>query len=104
MTVPMMCVFAAFGLIYAAHVPGLVARAMDEGGFDNRNPRRQQAGLEGFGARAIGGHANAHEGATAALKQLEHHTYELMSASLLDRLRTFYHADFEMMSALDATA
>lgn len=61
MTVPMICVFVAFGLIYAAHLPGLMARAKDRGGFNNRLPRAQQAALTGWGARAIAGHANAHE-------------------------------------------
>lgn len=61
MTVPMICVLVAFALIYVAHVPGLIARTQDSGGFNNRQPRTQQAGLSGWGARAVAGHANAHE-------------------------------------------
>lgn len=101
MTVPMMCVFAAFGLIYAAHVPGLVARALDEGGFDNRDPRRQQARLTGFGARAIGGHANAHEAfAPFAAAVLVNHLSggDLRIASVLSVafvvLRVAYHVAY----------
>lgn len=61
MTVPMICVFVALLLTYAAHLPGLLARTKDPEGFNNRQPRAQQAKLSGWGARAVAGHANAHE-------------------------------------------
>ncbi len=40
-----------------------VAAAMNRSGrgYDNRNPRIQQAGLTGWGARALAGHKNAME-------------------------------------------
>ena len=60
MTVPMICVFVALLLTYAAHLPGLLARTKDPEGFNNRQPRAQQAKLSGWGARAVAGHAEAH--------------------------------------------
>lgn len=53
-------VFAAWLLIYLTKIP--VAVAMHRaGGYDNRDPRRQQANLEGFGARAVAAHHNGFE-------------------------------------------
>lgn len=61
MSIPFWCVFIAALLIYAAKMP--VAREMnaDSGGYDNHNPRAQQARLTGFGARAQAAHLNSIE-------------------------------------------
>lgn len=60
MSIPFWCLFIAALLIYVARVP--VAKAMqEEGGYDNRNPRAQQAQLKGFGARALAAHQNSIE-------------------------------------------
>ena len=97
----MICVFAAFVLIYAAHLPGLLARARAAGGFNNRTPRAQQATLEGWGARAIAGHANAHEAfAPFAAAVIVNHLAggELRVASILSVgfvvTRVAYHAAY----------
>lgn len=60
MSIPFWCVFISALLIYVARMP--VAKAMKEqGGYDNREPRRQQAQLTGFGARAVASHQNSFE-------------------------------------------
>lgn len=61
MSTPFWCLFFAALLIYLAKAP--VAKAMrEEGrGYDNRNPRAQQARLTGFGARAVAAHQNSIE-------------------------------------------
>ncbi|MCY1225226.1 MAPEG family protein [compost metagenome] len=61
MSIPFWCLFFTALLIYLAKVP--VAKAMREegGGYDNRNPRAQQARLTGFGARAVAAHQNTLE-------------------------------------------
>jgi uncharacterized MAPEG superfamily protein len=54
-------VFAAFCLVYLAKVPvGIAQNAL--GRYDNRNPREQQARLEGWGKRAHAAHLNSFEG------------------------------------------
>jgi len=60
-TTPFICVFAALVLVYASHLPGMYARAKDKKGYDNKQPRRQQRRLKGWGARAVAGHQNALE-------------------------------------------
>jgi uncharacterized MAPEG superfamily protein len=62
MTIPLLCIFIAFILIYVPRV--IVARdqARQPEGFDNRNPRDQQARLTGAGKRAHAAHQNALEG------------------------------------------
>ncbi|AOE84734.1 MAPEG family protein [Pseudomonas sp. TCU-HL1] len=61
MSIPFWCLFIAALLIYLAKAP--VAKAMSEEGrgYDNRNPRAQQARLSGFGARALAAHQNSIE-------------------------------------------
>ncbi|QEY62406.1 MAPEG family protein [Metapseudomonas lalkuanensis] len=61
MSIPFWCLFFTALLIYLAKVP--VAKAMHEEGrgYDNRNPRAQQARLTGFGARAVAAHQNTLE-------------------------------------------
>jgi uncharacterized MAPEG superfamily protein len=54
------CLLAAIFLPYITKIP--LAIAMHQhGGYDNKNPRGQQAKLEGFGARALAAHQNAFE-------------------------------------------
>lgn len=60
MTTLIWCLLVATILPYIAKIP--VAIAMNKaGGYDNRHPRTQQAGLTGFGARALAAHQNAFE-------------------------------------------
>jgi uncharacterized MAPEG superfamily protein len=61
MTTPFVCVLIAFLLIYLPKVPLSVAMAKLPGGYDNKDPRAQQAKLEGMGARARGAHYNGFE-------------------------------------------
>ena len=61
MTIPFWCLLAAAVLIYAIKIPLSMAMAKAPGGYDNKNPREQQAKLEGWGKRAAGAHANAFE-------------------------------------------
>lgn len=54
------CVMLAWIWVYLSKGP--VAMAMNKlGGYDNRNPRAQQAELTGWGARATAAHANGFE-------------------------------------------
>ncbi|UVE16286.1 MAPEG family protein [Pseudomonas sp. LS44] len=61
MSTPFWCVFIAALLIYVAKLP--LAKAMKEEGkgYDNHDPRGQQARLTGFGARAHAAHLNSIE-------------------------------------------
>lgn len=61
MTTPFICILIAFLLIYVPKVPLSLAMAKQPGGYDNKDPRAQQAKLDGFGARARGAHYNAFE-------------------------------------------
>lgn len=61
MTVPFWCLLISAVLIYATKIPLSMAMAKSAGGYDNKNPREQQAKLEGWGKRALGAHANAFE-------------------------------------------
>lgn len=59
--VPYLAIIAAFALV---HVPRIVVgREMhkQEGGYNNRDPRAQQARLEGLGRRALAAHNNGFE-------------------------------------------
>jgi uncharacterized MAPEG superfamily protein len=59
--VPYLAIIAAFALV---HIPRfVVGREMhkQEGGYDNRDPRAQQASLEGLGRRALAAHNNGFE-------------------------------------------
>ncbi len=60
MTVPFACVAVAFAFIFLAKIPVGIAQQR-AGGYDNRNPRDQQAKLEGWGRRALAAHQNAFE-------------------------------------------
>jgi uncharacterized MAPEG superfamily protein len=61
MTTPFICVLIAFLLIYVPKGPLSLAMARQPGGYDNEDPRAQQAKLEGMGARARGAHYNGFE-------------------------------------------
>lgn len=70
MTTPFLCVLLAFLLAYLPKLPLSVAMAKQPEGYDNSNPRAQQARLEGWAARARGAHYNGFEafmGFTAAV-------------------------------------
>jgi uncharacterized MAPEG superfamily protein len=62
MTTPFACVFVAFLLIWIPRVAVVVAIRRSGLAYDNKHPRKQQATLEGFGARAQACHQNAFEG------------------------------------------
>ena len=62
MTIAISClIFAAFNIILTK-IPVAIAMNKVPGGYDNHNPRDQQAKLEGFGKRALAAHQNALEG------------------------------------------
>ena len=59
--VPYIAIALAFGLVYVPRL--IVSREMAklEGGYDNSEPRAQQAKLDGLGRRALGAHQNGIE-------------------------------------------
>lgn len=61
MTTPFICVLVAFLLIYLPKLPLSVAMARQPGGYDNKDPRGQQAELKGWGSRARAAHYNGFE-------------------------------------------
>lgn len=61
MTIPFYCVVIAFLLIPLTKIPVSIAQGRQEGGYDNKNPRDQQAALTGWGRRAVGAHNNTIE-------------------------------------------
>ncbi|WP_426415136.1 MAPEG family protein [Aestuariirhabdus sp. LZHN29] len=60
MSVALYCLVAAALLIMVSKMPVAVAM-MRQHGYDNREPRRQQAQLEGWGFRALSAHQNSIE-------------------------------------------
>ncbi|MFV8750922.1 MAPEG family protein [Nannocystaceae bacterium ST9] len=62
MTTPFVCVLLAFLLIWIPRVAVVVAIRKAGIPYDNKHPRKQQATLEGFGARAQACHQNHLEG------------------------------------------
>jgi uncharacterized MAPEG superfamily protein len=60
-TIPFVCVFVAFLLIYVSRFFVTVGQAKIAGGYDNANPRDQQAKLEGLPRRALAAHLNSFE-------------------------------------------
>lgn len=60
--IPYLAILAAYALIYVPRI-GVVGRAMhtQPGGYDNSDPRAQQARLEGAPKRALAAHQNAIE-------------------------------------------
>ena len=61
LTPALLCLPAAFVLVYAPKVPLSVAMAKQPEGYDNRDPREQQARLPPSGKRAHAAHLNAFE-------------------------------------------
>lgn len=61
MNVPFLCVAIAFALLYTIKFPLSLAMARSKGGYDNANPRDQQATLEGWGRRAAAAQSNGYE-------------------------------------------
>lgn len=61
MTAPFICVLLAFALTFLTKAPLAMAQLQQPGGYNNHNPRDQQAGLSGWGRRALAAHANSHE-------------------------------------------
>jgi len=57
MSIPILCLIFSALLILITKIPVAMAMAQD-GGYDNRHPREQQARLSGFGARALAAHKN----------------------------------------------
>jgi len=57
---PLLYVLLAYGLTIATKLPVGVAMAR-QGGYDNNNPRLQQAELTGWGKRSVAAHQNAFE-------------------------------------------
>lgn len=60
--IPYLAILAAYALIYIPRI-GVVGKAMhaQPGGYDNSDPRAQQAKLEGAAKRALAAHQNAIE-------------------------------------------
>jgi len=58
MTIPILCLIFSALMILFTKVPVAMAQAREGRGYDNRYPRDQQAGLSGFGARALAAHHN----------------------------------------------
>ena len=61
MTLPLGCIGIAFLLVYLPKLVSTAAMAKMPGGYDNREPRSQQAKLAGWGARAHAAHLNGFE-------------------------------------------
>ena len=61
MTIPFICVFIAFLLNMLSKGPVALAMARQRSGYDNKTPRDQQAGLTGWGRRAVAAHLNGFE-------------------------------------------
>jgi uncharacterized MAPEG superfamily protein len=59
--VPYIAIVAAFALIYLPRAVVTVEMARLEGGYNNNDPRGQQAQLAGRGKRALAAHHNAFE-------------------------------------------
>lgn len=61
MTTLLLTLFICMLLPFLAKAPLVVAMHRQPGGYDNHNPREQQAGLHGFGQRANAAHYNSFE-------------------------------------------
>ncbi len=60
-SIPLLCLPIGFALVYLPKIPLSMAMAREAGGYDNKNPRDQQAKLTGWGRRAAAAHANGFE-------------------------------------------
>lgn len=104
------CLLAAILLPYLAKMP--VAYAMNQlGGYDNRQPRAQQAKLQGFGARALAAHQNGFESlivfsAAIATALATHHTEGLIQFLAIMHIiarviyTAFYWLDWDKLRSL----
>lgn len=62
MTIPFFCLLIMLLLVVLTKVPLAIAQArVDKNGYDNRDPRAQQATLTGWGKRALAAHQNTFE-------------------------------------------
>ena len=61
MSILILCLFIACLLPYLSKIPVAMAMKKQKGGYDNYEPRAQQAKLTGFGARAVAAHQNSFE-------------------------------------------
>ena len=59
--VPYIAILIAFVLVYLPRQVVTFEMRKLEGGYDNRDPRAQQARLEGIGRRALAAHQNSFE-------------------------------------------
>ncbi len=57
-SIPGLCLLASALMVLLTKAPVAIAQAREQGGYDNRHPRAQQARLTGFGARALASHQN----------------------------------------------
>ena len=60
-SVPLICLPIGFALVWIPKIPLSMAMARQPEGYDNKNPRDQQARLTGWGRRAAAAHANGFE-------------------------------------------
>tara|TARA_Y100000758_G_scaffold271448_1_gene213898 strand:- start:1073 stop:1465 length:393 start_codon:yes stop_codon:yes gene_type:complete len=58
MSVPLWSLFIAALMLVLTKAPVAVAQSRSGSGYDNAHPRAQQAGLTGWGARALASHHN----------------------------------------------
>lgn len=58
MSLELWCLFFAAILHVVTKVPLIKAQNQESGGYDNHNPRVQQAALKGWGVRALAAHQN----------------------------------------------
>lgn len=56
-----LCLFIACLLPYLSRIPVFIAMKKHAGGYNNSEPRVQQASLKGYGARALAAHQNSFE-------------------------------------------
>ncbi|MCP5468854.1 MAG: MAPEG family protein [Deltaproteobacteria bacterium] len=61
MSIAFICVALSFLLVYLTKIPVSIAMNQLPGGYDNKNPRQQQAELSGWGKRAVSAHQNSFE-------------------------------------------
>lgn len=60
-SIPLICLPIAYALVFVPKLPLSMAMAQLPEGYDNKNPRDQQARLSGWGKRALAAHANGFE-------------------------------------------
>ncbi|MBV8760878.1 MAG: MAPEG family protein [Deltaproteobacteria bacterium] len=95
--VPYCAILAAFLLIYIPRQVVSAEMKKQEGGYNNNEPRVQQARLEGLGRRAMGAHNNAFEafapfaaGVLAAMQRSPQRTVIVATCIAFVVARTIY--------------